>query len=165
MAAWHVELQSCKHLCVPVCMCAYHPLLGQLITYQWHLKQWLQGPQSLPLGHATHQTAWVVVYSGLALIAHQIIGLMIRHGRLKGTYGFGQWPSKAARHIVVLQPQCLLAKQAEAYLAVISRSTVEDKISRGHYFPFSLQEWQAYYTVDGIYEMIIFDGLDVRRSL
>lgn len=82
----------------------------------------------------------MVVYSGRALIAHQIIGLMIRHGRLKGTYGFGQWPSNAAHHIVVLQPQCLLAKQAEAYLAVISSSTVEDKISRGHYFPFSLQE-------------------------
>lgn len=69
----------------------------------------------------------MVVYSGFALIAHQIIDLMIGHGRLKGTYGFGQWPSKAANHIVLLYLRCLLAKQAEAYLAVISRSTVEDK--------------------------------------
>lgn len=52
---------------------------------------------------------------------------MIRNERLKGTYGFRQWPSKAAQHIAVLHPQCLLAKEAELYLAVINKSTVEDK--------------------------------------
>lgn len=97
------------------------------------------------------------------LIAHQINGLRIRHGRLKGTYGFGQWPSK------VYPPCCGFAS------AVTSSSTsrrlfsnnqpLKIKISCGHYFPFSVQEWQAYYTVHGIYEMIIFDGLDVRRWL
>lgn len=85
------------------------------------------GAHSLLLGHAAHQTGWVVVYNSLALIAHHIIDLTIRHGRLKGTYGFGQWPSNAAHHVVILYPQWLLAKQAEAYLAVISRSTEEDK--------------------------------------
>lgn len=34
---------------------------------------------------------------------------------------------KLPHHIEVLHPRCLLAKQAEAYLAVISRSAVEDK--------------------------------------
>lgn len=82
------------------------------------------GAPSLLLGH---QTGWGVVYNSLALIAHHIIDLTIRHGRLKGTYGFGQWPSNAAHHVVILYPRWLLAKQAEAYLAVISRSTEEDK--------------------------------------
>lgn len=89
------------------------------------------------------------------------------------------WIHKAAirgwqTHRRFFHPYCLLALQAEAFLAIIIKRNVEDKkrekkkkkkISPGHYFPFSLQKWQAYYAVHGIYEMIIFDGLDVCRLL
>lgn len=53
----------------------------------------------------------------------------------------------------------LLAQQAAAFLALISRSAAEDKNQ-----PPALFSLQPVSAARGIYEMIIFDGLDVRRT-
>lgn len=55
---------------------------------------------------------------------------------------------------------CSLNKQEETYLAIISTNTMEDKNPQGIILPHP-SEWQAHYMECGIYEMIIFDGLDV----